>query len=128
MCSRQALSSTLMQVLCLFSLRLLKGNVSCCSVASDRISLILPYLSPNYTEVAQRGSLTFFNMGLLVLMTCSHSLQILCRQDNHPCHVQNMFPLQRPASCTSVSRLHPLTLLLSAVIPHLRRNFRRNRD
>lgn len=100
MSSGQALSSTLLQVLWLFSLCSLKGNV-----ASDRNSLISPYLPPNCMEVAERVSLTFFNIRLLVLMTCSHSLQILCYQDKHPCHVQDTCPLQRPAGFTSASEL-----------------------
>lgn len=58
-------------------------------------------------------------------------VHILCRSfvtRTIMCHVQNMFPLQRPAGCTSTSKLNLLILLLSAVILHLWRNFRRDRD
>lgn len=106
---------------------LLKGYISCYGVVSDRNSLILPYLYPSYREVAEKVSLTFFNMKLLVLMTCLHSLQIFCHQDNHLCHVENMDPLWKLAGFTITSELSLLTPLLSTVILYLWSNIKPER-
>lgn len=99
------------------------GNVSCCGVASGRNSLVLPCLSPNYTEVAERVSLTFFN----IETSCFDDPLTFPADPLPPCHVQNTSPLPRPAGFTSASELSLPTPLLSAVIVRLRRNFEKER-
>lgn len=100
------------------------GNVSCCGVAQGRNSLVLPCLSPNYTEVAERVSLTFFN----IETSCFDDPLAFPADPLPPCRVQNTSPLPRPASFISASQLSLPTPLLSAVIVRLRRNFEKERD